>query len=231
MSETPIRRTSGSGWLVLIGGGEFSFGETAEADQAWVDRTPDGSIGFLPTASGSPDYAEHFAEYLGEAFGRDLELIPIYRDRDARRAKNLRRIADVAGVYVGGGLTDDLLDTIAGTPTAESLLQKLRDGGTIVAIAAAAQAFGSVARSLHGGEPLVGLAWLRGGAVETNFDPGHDRRLRELMRSPAAQWGIGLPAGTALMLGPDDAVELTGMAFLLTDPDGDYTVLRGSGDA
>jgi cyanophycinase-like exopeptidase len=225
--ELPIQRTPGAGWLALIGGGEFSFGETLEADESWLARTAEGPIGFLPTASGSPDYAKHFAEYLDEAFDRRVELIPIYRDRDARRAKNLRRIDAVPAVYIGGGVTDDLLAVLADSPGSEALLQKMRDGGTIVAIAAAAQAFGSVARPLHGHELLPGLGWLRGGVLETNFEPAHDRRLREMMRSPAAQWGLGLPSGAALLLGPDGAMEVVGMAFLLTDADGDYTVLRG----
>lgn len=230
MSDLPIERTSGAGWLTLIGGGEFSFGETVEADEAWMAHTGPGPIGFLPTASGSPDYAVHFAEYLDETFDREVELIPIYRDRDARRGKNLQRIDEVAAVYVGGGVTDDLLDVLAASPAAEALLQKLRIGGTVVAIAAAAQAFGSVARPLHGGEPLPGLGWLRGGVLETNFDPGHDRRLREMMRSPAARWGVGLPAGAALLLGPDGVVEIVGMAFVLDDPDGDFRVVRGATD-
>lgn len=218
-------RVEGSGWLALIGGGEFSFGETLEADLAWLAKGPEGTIGFLPTASGSSDYPRHFADYLEEEHGRRVETIPIYRERDARRGKNLERIAAVAGVYVGGGVTDQLLDTVRDTQVTEALLDKLRSGGTVVAIAAGAQALGTVARSLYGGEAVPGLGWLRRGGVETNFDPGHDRRLRELMRQPAVDWGIGLPAGAALLLGPGGEVEMVGVAFALEDPDGDLQVL------
>ena len=33
-----LRRIQGDGWLVLIGGGEFSFGETLEVDRAWLAK-------------------------------------------------------------------------------------------------------------------------------------------------------------------------------------------------
>ncbi len=63
----------GAGWIALIGGGEFSFGETEIADGAWLDKTPPGSVGFLPAASGSTEYGTHFATYLRESAGRDVE--------------------------------------------------------------------------------------------------------------------------------------------------------------
>src|SRR4051794_39556701 len=91
------------GWLALLGGGEFSFGETEEADQAWIERTPPGPGGFIPAAWGSNDYPRHFAEYLKEEFDREVEIIPIYRERDGRRGRNAERIRDVAAVYIGGG--------------------------------------------------------------------------------------------------------------------------------
>ena len=48
MAHVPFTRPPGGGWLCLLGGGEFSFGETLDADHAWVEKTPAGTIGFLP---------------------------------------------------------------------------------------------------------------------------------------------------------------------------------------
>ncbi|HEX7828541.1 MAG TPA: hypothetical protein VF787_02745, partial [Thermoanaerobaculia bacterium] len=52
--------------LMLIGGGEFSFGETRELDELWLSRMlPERrTVAFLPTASGSAEYAVHFGNYL-----------------------------------------------------------------------------------------------------------------------------------------------------------------------
>lgn len=220
----PLRRIAGKGWLVLVGGGEFSFGETLEADRAWVERAPEGPVGFLPTASGSTDYGEHFAAYLSESFGRQVETVPVYRPRDARRGKNLERIGRCAAAYLGGGVTDHLLETLSGSPAAEALGARLAAGGVVTAIAAAAQACGMLARSLFGGESIPGLGWLPGGVVEPNFNPAHDRRLRQLMAEPGIEWGLGLPAGSAVLLGPDGLVERVGTSFLLEDAEGDYTI-------
>jgi len=222
-----VRRLPGKGWLVLIGGGEFSFGETLGVDQVWLEKVPEGPIGFLPTASGSTDYGHHFAEYLSASFERETVTVPIYRPRDARRQKNLDRIDQCAAIYLGGGVTDHLADTLLASPAMEALGRKLGSGGIVVAIAAAAQILGQRARSMFGGESLAGAAWLPGGAVESNFDPGHDRRLRQLMADEGVQWGLGLPAGSALLLGPDNQLQYVGTSFLLEDADGDFQVLHG----
>lgn len=212
---------------MLIGGGEFSFGETAEIDRAWLQKIGDGPIGFLPTASGSADYYHHFADYLEEGFGRKVELIPVYRARDARRQKNAERVARCSAVYIGGGVPDELLSILSDTPIQEELGRKLDSGGVIVAIAAAAQALGHTARSLFGGSNLRGMGWLPKSVIEPNFDPGHDRRLRRMMMEPGVDRGIGLPASSAILLGPDNQVDLVGTSFLLDDPEGDFRILGG----
>jgi hypothetical protein len=219
----------GEGWLALVGGGEFSFGETLTADRAWIGKlggAPEGPVGFIPAASGSADYGAHFTGYLAEAFGREVEIIPIYRPRDARRGKNCERIAAAAAVYLGGGVTDHLLETLAGSPAEAALRAKLAGGGVVAAIAAAAQVAGRAARSIFGGGLIPGLGWLPSAAVEPNFDPGHDRRLRQLASGPGVTGVLGIPAGSAVLLGPAGAVEVEGTAFVLGGPDGDLEVLE-----
>lgn len=222
-----IERIAGQGWLALLGGGEFSYGETFDADEAWVAKTAPGPVGFIPAASGSNDYAQHFAEYLSDELERELELIPIYRGRDARRGRNSERIAAVPAVYLGGGVADHLLDALAGSPAAEALTRKIQTGGTVVAIAAAAQAAGRIARSIAPGRTIPGFGWLPDGVVEPNFDPGHDRRLRKLLEQPGVRWGLGIPAESAVLLGPDGAVEIVGSAFYVGGPGAEMEVLEG----
>ncbi len=223
-----LSRIPGAGWIVLIGGGEFSFGETETVDEAWLDKTPPGAVGFLPAASGSTEYGGHFATYLAGAFERDVETIPIYRPRDARRGKNSERIAAAAAVYLGGGVTDHLLEALKDTPAQDALAAKLRSGGTVVAIAAAAQAVGQVARSLFGRGSVAALGWLPGGVVEPNFHPSHDRRLRKLLEHRDADWGLGVPAGSAVLLGPAGEIEIIGTVFAVAGADGDLEPLQGS---
>lgn len=220
-----MRRIPGGGWLALVGGGEFSFGETEEADAAWLGKTPPGRIGFVPAASGSEEYPQHFAAYLKDAFEREVETLPIYRPRDARRGRNAERIAACAAVYLGGGVADHLIDTLTETPALAALGAHLAGGGVVVAIAAAAQALGASTRSIAAGRAIPGLGWLPGGVVEANFDPDHDRRLRVLLKSSGAEWAVGVPSEGALLLGPDGAVETVGPVFLLGSPEGEIEEL------
>ena len=213
----------GEGTLALIGGGEFSFGETLLADRSWIERAPEGPVGFLPTASGSVDYGVHLASYLAETFDRETRTVPIYRPRDARRGRNLERLSESAALYLGGGVADELLAVLTDSPAAETLAERLRRGAVVVAVAAAAQAVGRWARSLVGGRALAGLGWLAG-VVEPNFDPGHDRRLRWLVGQPGVERGLGLPAGSACLFGPGGQVETVGPVFVLDSADGDLKV-------
>jgi len=217
------------GGLVLIGGGEFSFGETEEADRLWVERAPAGPVGFVPAASGSADYGRHFAAYLKEAFQREVEVIPIYRERDARRGRNAERIGACAAVYLGGGVADHLVDALADSPALEALRAKIATDGLVVAIAAAAQACGAVFRSLNAGRPAPGLGLLPGLAIEPNFDPGHDRRLRALVSSGPALRGLGLPASTAVRIGSDGRFEASGDVFTLAGGEADLVPVVGDG--
>ena len=214
-----------NGWLALLGGGEFTFGETEEADRAWLERCPAGPIGFLPAASGSIDYGKHFTTYMKEAFAREVEIVPIYRDRDARRVRNCERIRACAAIYLGGGVADHLIEALAGSPALAALEAKLADGGLVVAIAAAAQACGAEVRSVFGGRLVPGLGLLPGAVIETNFDPGHDRRLRKLLEGTAGRFGLGIPAEGALLLGPEGTFEAVGTVFRLAGLDADLEPL------
>ena len=220
------RRLPGPGWIALLGGGEFTFEETLDADSAWMEKTPPGPIGFLPAASGSTDYGEHFATYMAEVFDREAVTLPVYRPRDGRRAKNSERIAECAAVYLGGGVADHLLDAVAATPAAEALVGVLGRGGVVMAIAAAAQALGAVARSIRVGETVPGLGWLPGGVVETNFDPSHDRRLRRLLEDRHVLWGLGIASESAVLLGPAGAVEVVGEAWMVDAANGELRELE-----
>lgn len=224
-----VERLPGDGWLALLGGGEFTFDQTLAADRAWLAKAGEGPVGFIPAASGSSDYGRHLTTYFGETFGREVEVIPIYRSRDGRRGRNAERIRDCAAVYLGGGVPDHLLEAVAGTPAAEALAGRLAQGGVVAAIAAAAQCAGAVARSIAGGKPMPGFGWLPRGVVEPNFDPGHDRRLRKLLALPGVAWGLGIPAGSAVLVGPGGRLEVEGTAFYVEGEEGDLEVLGETG--
>jgi len=195
--------------LVLIGGGEFSFGETRAIDEFLIAKMPRKSVAFLPTASGSAEYATHFAKYL-KAIDSEVDTVnvPMYRGRDVRRQKSLDAILSAGMVYIGGGVTRTLTATVQETPAELALRDAAKNGAVIAAIGGSAAAFG-----------VNGFRWIEGAIVDAPFE---EDRLRRLMSLPDAQIGIGIPPGTALAIHADGTTEIVG--------DGTVAVFRkGSG--
>ena len=199
--------------LVLIGGGEFSFGETREIDQFLLSRMPADrrTVAFLPTASGSAEYAGHIGKYFRE-LDPNVETVnvPVYRGRDSRRQKNLAALAGAGMVYIGGGVTNNLLVTIRESPTEAALREAAAGGAVIAAIGAAASCFGAWARDMRGGAALPALAWLPHTVIDTAFDTSNDTMLRRLMSLEGVTLGLGIPAKTAVAISGDGSTQIVG---------------------
>lgn len=200
--------------LVLIGGGEFSFNETRAIDEAVIAMMPAGrtSVAFLPTASGSAEYGKHFGAYLRELDpGLEPLNVPMYRGRDVRRGRSLDAIRNAGLVYLGGGVTNQLLMTIRDSPAEEALRDAAASGAVIVAIGAAASSFGTHARDMSSpGSAIEGFGWLKNTVIDAPFVAADDVALRRLMSSPDAELGLGIPAATALAIAADGSCELLG---------------------
>jgi len=193
--------------LVLIGGGEFSFGETREIDDFLLAHLERKSVAFLPTASGSAEYARHFGAYLGV----ETTNVPIYRGRDNRRQKNLDAILSAGMVYLGGGVTNALLSTLRESAAEIALRDAAANGAVVAAIGAAAACFGTDARDMRvAGQALPALGWLAGTVVEPAFDRENDTMLRRLMSIPGTRLGIGIPPKTAVAIRGDGSTEIIG---------------------
>ncbi len=200
--------------LVLIGGGEFSFGETREIDELLLARMPPDkrTVAFLPTASGSAEYAGHFGAYL---HGLDPTVnvvnVPIYRGRDNRRQKNLAAILSSGMIYLGGGVTNNLAPMLRESPAELAMRDAAASGVVIAAIGAAASCFGTSARDMQGNSSAIAaLGWLANTVIDTGFDPQNDTALRRLMSLPDITLGLGIPAKTALVIGRDGNAEIVG---------------------
>lgn len=222
MAELVVPGSAADGWLVLIGGGEFSFGETEEIDRFLLSKMPEGkrSVAFVPTASGSPEYARHFAEYLRKLEPSvEVTNVPIYRNRDARREKNLDLLFRAGMIYLGGGVTNALLEVINGSPAAEIMKTALRQGTLVAAIGAAAACAGTVTRDMRlAGATLPGLAWVAESVIETAWDPAQDDAMRRMLARDDVRTGYGIPRATALAIGPGRSGQIVG--------DGQVAVLR-----
>lgn len=199
--------------LVLIGGGEFSFGETREIDEQLIKRLPADNkrVAFLPTASGSAEYATHIGNYFKQ-IDPEVETInvPVYRQRDSRRRKNLDLIRFAGLIYLGGGVTNNLLATVRESGAEMAMRDAAADGVPIAAIGAAASCFGAHARDMHGSAAIPGFGWLDATVIDTGFDASDDTMLRRLMSIEGTHLGIGIPPKTALSIGADGVATVIG---------------------
>jgi cyanophycinase-like exopeptidase len=200
--------------LVLIGGGEFSFGETREIDEFLLRNMPADrrTVAFIPAASGSAEYAGHFGKYL-QGIDSTVETVnvPIYRGRDSRRQKNLNQLHAAGMIYLGGGVTNNLLAVLRESAADLAMREAAANGSVIAAIGASASCFGIAARDMHGiAASLPGLGWLATTVVDTAFAPDDDANLRRLMSVPETLLGLGIPAGTALAIRGDGGTEIAG---------------------
>jgi cyanophycinase-like exopeptidase len=204
---TPIRT------LLLIGGGEFSFGETREFDLRMLERMPADrrTVAFLPTASGSVEYAVHFGAYLRQLDPAvEVVNVPVYRGRDSRRQKSLNTLLSAGAIYLGGGVATALLGTVRGTPAEMAIRDAAANGAVIAAIGAAASSFGMHALDPRGVSSVHGFGWLAGTALQPGFAPTDDAGLRRLMSLPDVELGLGLPTRTALVIDGDGTAEILG---------------------
>ena len=200
--------------LALIGGGEFSFGETREIDEYLVRGMPADrrTIAFIPAASGSAEYATHLGAYFKQ-IDPSIETInvPIYRPRDARRQKNLDYLLAAGMIYLGGGVTNNLLAAIHESAADIAMREAAANGTVVAAIGAAAACFGTHARDMRGlTASLPALGWLADTVVDTAFEPQNDTALRRLMSIPGTRLGLGIPASTALAIHGDGSSEIIG---------------------
>jgi cyanophycinase-like exopeptidase len=200
--------------LALIGGGEFSFGETREIDEYLVRAMPPDrrTVAFIPAASGSAEYATHLGAYFKQ-IDPSIETInvPIYRPRDARRQKNLNYLLGAGMIYLGGGVTNNLLAAIHQSAADIAMREAAANGAVIAAIGAAAACFGTHARDMRGlTASLPALGWLADTVVDTAFDPQNDTALRRLMSIPGTRLGLGIPASTALAIHGDGSSQIIG---------------------
>ena len=199
--------------LVLIGGGEFSFGETREIDEFLLAQMPADNrrIAFLPTASGSPEYAQHLGKYFHDIDPSTETInVPVYRGRDNRRQKNVDMIFGAGMIYLGGGVTNNLMATLHGSPAELALRDAATNGAVIAAIGAAASSFGAHARDMRASGALDGLAWIQNTVIDAGFDAENDVALRRLMSLPDVEAGIGIPSRTAIAVHGDGSTRVIG---------------------
>jgi dipeptidase E len=128
------------GPILAIGGGEIADAETESIDRRAIDAatvtTP--HVLFVPTASGdAEEYVEKFESYYGSELSCETSTLRLTDpDTSVADARSAIESADI--IYVGGGDTGFLVDTVRSLGLRDSFLDHRRTGGVLTGLSAGA---------------------------------------------------------------------------------------------
>lgn len=128
------------GPIIAIGGGEIADDETASIDRRVIEAAPGSapSALFLPTASGdAEEYVEKFEAYYGSRLGCETSTLRLTdHDTSPGDARSAIEAADI--LYVGGGDTGFLVDTVRSLGLQDALVDHRSTGGVLTGLSAGA---------------------------------------------------------------------------------------------
>ena len=203
----PLQWRTGSGWLVLLGGGRWDDGEIihSQAISAILDESP---IAFVPAANPDPTYGEAFLSYYAELGAPPGYIVPVHDQQSARDPVNYRRLAQAGLIFIGGGDTARLIEAVEGTPVIEAIAEAFDSGAVIVGVSAGAMLLGKWGLSSDTGKILPGWGWVSDSIIVPHYTAGaFTAGARMLCGFILRSVALGLPDNVALALGPDGELE------------------------
>ena len=193
-----------SGWLALVGGGEWTDGCTF--DQLLVERSGATEVAVLPTGSAyeRPDHLLEQAEPWFRSLSVTVRPVRVLTRRDAFDADLVATLREARFIYLAGSSAMHLRSVLKDTPVLEAMLAAWSGGAALAGTNAGADVLCDPMVDSRGGAFTVGLGVVRQLAVIPQVDlwsPDKVRRTVEL--APTGVSLAGVPRRTALVRGPD----------------------------
>jgi hypothetical protein len=212
--QGPLVWVDGEGWLVLLGGGDWQRGETDAADARLLSVVNLDRPMIVLCADGSQIEADTLLEHYtllggpgGEAF-----VLPDLLHRNIRAARFLAALAEAGLLFLSGSDPRPFIKTFQGTPALGKIVEAFTtlQGLVIVGAGGGAAALGAYLLT-ENASPIQGLAFLPNVIIAPYFERANAATtLRSQLRHFPGLLGLGVPAGTALALGPQGQVETWG---------------------
>jgi cyanophycinase-like exopeptidase len=216
--QGPLHWVDGNGWLVLSGGGDWQRGDTdivdaqvlalANLDRPMVVLLSDGS---LIEAEGILDHFSALGGRGGEAF-----VLSELEDEDLTSGRLLSVLEQAGVLYLGGGDPVALVQRLRNTPALRQIVGGFASfqGMLLVGVGAGAMALGAwVGAEDEAGhvDDVPGLNFVRSAIVAAHFTRTEEASvLQTLLQRHPGFVALGVPAGTALALGPRGEVKTWG---------------------
>lgn len=237
--------TSKRGYIVPIGGAEERVRDPAIL-RRFVDFCGGSAarIVIIPTASKLRETGREYEKLFKDLGVREARSLAFKERSDCHRESWLEVLKSADGVFLTGGNQLRLSTTLGGTPVAEMLRDRNRQGFLHIAGTSAGAAIMSqhmIAFGDEGATPHTDMVTLAPGLgiVEDLIVDQHFRqrdRLGRLLSALAynpSSIGVGLDEDTAAIIRPDDTIEIAGSgAITVVDPsDVDYSSMDSANRA
>ena len=209
------------GFIIPVGGDEEKL-----RDRVILSRFVDicsgerANIAVIPTASGLPDAGKRYVALFHDIGVHDAVTLPFESRSDCEREEWLDQLRQADGVFITGGNQLRLSTSLGGSLVGKILRERNAEGQHIAGTSAGA-AFLSEHMIAFGDEgptprssmvtPAPGLGWTRRVIIDQHFRQ-RDRlgRLLSAISYNPRVIGVGLDEDTAVIIGPDDNMEVIG---------------------
>ena len=218
------------GYIVPIGGAEEKVRSPAILRRfARICGGADAQLAIVPTASALRETGERYVEVFNELGVRRVVVLPFESRADTERDDWLRVLEEADGVFLTGGNQLRLSTTIGGSPVADMLRDRNRQGQHIAGTSAGAAFLSEhmIAFGAEGSTPRAdivtlapGLGLTQSAIIDQHFRQ-RDRlgRLLTALAYNPRPVGIGLDEDTAAFIDSDDRLLVRGTgAITIVDP-------------
>jgi len=210
------------GHVIVIGGAEDKVRERVIlARFVKLAGGHDARIAVISTASSlGPLAGEMYRRVFGELGAAEVHPIHTTTRGQCSDPIAVRTVREATGIFLTGGNQLRLSSTIGGTPLAQAITRRHREGAVVAGTSAGASAMSThmVAFGASGATPkqrmvqmAAGLGILPGVIIDQHFEQRNRLgRLLAIIASNPSLLGIGVDEDTAGVVGPDRVLEVIG---------------------
>jgi cyanophycinase len=210
------------GHVIVVGGAEDKVRERVIlARFVALAGGPDARIAVISTASSlGPLAGQLYRQVFGELGAAEVHPIHTTSRAGCADPSAVSTVRDATGIFLTGGNQLRLSSTIGGTPLAQAIVRRHREGAVVAGTSAGASAMSThmVAFGASGATPkqrmvqmAAGLGLLPGLIVDQHFEQRNRLgRLLAIIAQNPSLLGLGIDEDTAGVVGPDRVLEVIG---------------------
>jgi cyanophycinase len=210
------------GHVIVIGGAEDKVRERVILSRfVKLAGGHDARIAVISTASSlGPLAGEMYRRVFTELGAAEVHPIHTVTRAQCSDPIAVRTVREATGIFLTGGNQLRLSSTIGGTPLAQAVTRRHREGAVVAGTSAGASAMSThmVAFGASGATPkqrmvqmAAGLGILPGVIIDQHFEQRNRLgRLLAIIASNPSLLGIGVDEDTAGVVGPDRVLEVIG---------------------